>query len=403
MATDFGFIPVIGGEHFFISYNTEDTDRVGEVARLLNSAGVPLWYDYCLEYGREWQRQIAHNIRSAKAVIMFITKGVFFKEKSYVREEYEIAEAYGIPVYCVMLDHIDAGELPDYSISWWLDIRRLHSVQCVSGECAGQICEKIMIAAGLDGALKSEPMLNQESVCKDPDDCESFLRETAEDVKDTWDSVEPLPVDVSAEAHLNEPKGRTGEKNQKDFSFEPAGSGYVINGYSGKEQNVVLPDRYLGNTVYGIKYGGLSNCTGLVSVVIPEGMISIGDKAFSWCERMVSISIPDSVTYIGDGAFNGCTRLESITIPDGVTRIGKATFRLCESLSSVSIPDSVTEIGEKAFARCVSLSAITIPDSVARIGNGAFSGCVVTVTAPKEASCYGFRPGLGVTWIVERK
>lgn len=45
---------------------------------------------------------------------------------------------------------------------------------------------------------------------------------------------------------------------------------------------------------------------GLISLVIPSSVTSIGDRAFSNCSGLTSINIPDGVTSIGDGAFNIC-------------------------------------------------------------------------------------------------
>ena len=39
------------------------------------------------------------------------------------------------------------------------------------------------------------------------------------------------------------------------------------------------------------------------SVIIEDGVTSIGDYAFYFCYNMTSITIPDSVTSIGDSAF----------------------------------------------------------------------------------------------------
>ena len=96
------------------------------------------------------------------------------------------------------------------------------------------------------------------------------------------------------------------------------------------------------------------------SIVIPNGVTSIGYWAFSSCSRLTSITIPDSVTSIGSEAFEWCTSLESITIPDSVTSIGSSAFEGCSSLTSVTIPDSVTSIGYCAFSSCSSLTSITI-------------------------------------------
>ena len=114
---------------------------------------------------------------------------------------------------------------------------------------------------------------------------------------------------------------------------------------------------------------------GVTEVVVPDGVTSIGDRAFYRCSNLTSVTIPDSVTSIGDEAFYECTRLTSVTIPDSVTSIGDRAFYWCYSLTAVTIPDSVTSIGDEAFKRCTRLTSVTIPDSVTSIGDSAFRGC----------------------------
>ena len=69
-------------------------------------------------------------------------------------------------------------------------------------------------------------------------------------------------------------------------------------------------------------------------------------------------------------------KIKTVVIKDGVTSIGKYAFFWCSGLTSITIPNSVTSIGEHAFANCSGLTSITIPNSVTSIGNGAFSGCI---------------------------
>ena len=61
-------------------------------------------------------------------------------------------------------------------------------------------------------------------------------------------------------------------------------------------------------------------------VVIPEGVTSIGYRAFYYCSSLTSIVIPESVTSIGDSAFYGCSSLSSVVIPENVTSIGQRAF-----------------------------------------------------------------------------
>ncbi len=71
------------------------------------------------------------------------------------------------------------------------------------------------------------------------------------------------------------------------------------------------------------------------TVVIENGVTSIGNYAFSSCISLTSITIPDGVTAIGNGAFSGCSALTSITIQNGVTSIGVFTFSGCSNLISI--------------------------------------------------------------------
>ena len=75
------------------------------------------------------------------------------------------------------------------------------------------------------------------------------------------------------------------------------------------------------------------------SVVINDGVTSIGQYAFSLCRGLASVTIPNSVTYIGYGAFFNCTGLASVTIPNSVTSIRGSAFYACSGLDSVTIGD----------------------------------------------------------------
>lgn len=96
------------------------------------------------------------------------------------------------------------------------------------------------------------------------------------------------------------------------------------------------------------------------TVVIENGVTSIGVSAFCGCEKITSVTMPDSLTSIGNGAFDYCSLLSSITIPDGVKEIDSYAFEDCEKLSTIKIPSGVTYIGYGAFSRCDNLRSITV-------------------------------------------
>ena len=79
----------------------------------------------------------------------------------------------------------------------------------------------------------------------------------------------------------------------------------------------------------------------------------IGTEAFRGCFKLLSVNIPNGVVTIGQQAFGGCQKLTSVAIPEGVTSIGNYTFQDCTSLTSVVIPEGVTSIGNYTFMYCI--------------------------------------------------
>ena len=65
----------------------------------------------------------------------------------------------------------------------------------------------------------------------------------------------------------------------------------------------------------GIFYPWTNFLSSIISVIIEDGITSIGDYAFSDCSGLTSVTIPNSVACIGEGAFYGCTDLTSAEAP----------------------------------------------------------------------------------------
>ena len=95
---------------------------------------------------------------------------------------------------------------------------------------------------------------------------------------------------------------------------------------------------------------------GIRSIVIEDGVTSIGTRAFinNWSLRSVKIS--NTVKSIGSHAFRNCSALKEITIPDSVESIMSNAFYRCYTLGKVTIGSGVTSIGSEAFEDCRGLS-----------------------------------------------
>ncbi|MBR2100129.1 MAG: leucine-rich repeat domain-containing protein, partial [Eubacterium sp.] len=111
------------------------------------------------------------------------------------------------------------------------------------------------------------------------------------------------------------------------------------------------------------------------SVVIDDGVTSVGSYAFAWCTELENVSLANSVTSIGSYAFENCTSLESIDLPDNLETIGCGAFRKCTNLGGeIVIPDGISTIGYTAFFMN-NMESVVIPLSVTTIEWGVFYDC----------------------------
>ena len=177
------------------------------------------------------------------------------------------------------------------------------------------------------------------------------------------------------------------------------------------------------------------DCTGLETLVLPEGVTFLGGNAFghaklksvslpstvakmtatneksdanpfAFCENLEEIyvaegnkayksdgncvmrredntlvvgckasKIPSYTEHIGRFAFQGAAR-ESVALPEGVTSIEDYAFAHNDRLKEITLPQSLTSIGKYAFLWCAALESIALPDGVTSVGNNAFSTCI---------------------------
>lgn len=141
--------------------------------------------------------------------------------------------------------------------------------------------------------------------------------------------------------------------------------------------SVVLPE---GTETVG--YGAFYHCDDLKSVTIPESVMNVEPKAFSytaWVEQFLKNGTGGNGDFLISGgvltAYRGNS--QTVSIPEGVRVIAAEVFADHGEINSVTLPDSLLVIGEGAFSGCGSLSEITGGSYVTRIKDRAFSGCPV--------------------------
>jgi len=185
------------------------------------------------------------------------------------------------------------------------------------------------------------------------------------------------------------------------------------------------------------------------SIVIEDGVTSIGNYSFESLANLTSVTIADSVKAIGGFAFAECLRITEIDAP-GVINVGTqafqnctglekvhlgmiigendapgsistyAVFRGCNALTEVfigvGIADIGTELNDKpnlqkvmlpytlvsipafAFWKCPSLTELGLPTGITSIGDEAFEGTNLTVMVfPQSLTKIGSNAFRGVS------
>ena len=133
----------------------------------------------------------------------------------------------------------------------------------------------------------------------------------------------------------------------------------------------------------------------LQTILLPEGMTSIGQYTFRYCSALTEVTIPSSVQSIGNYAFYGLTSLAKVEFEENssLSSIGEMAFIDCKALTEVTIPSSVQSIGSCAFAHCTSLAKVEFekPSCLTSIDGAVFAGCnaLKEITIPSGVTSLG--------------
>ena len=175
-----------------------------------------------------------------------------------------------------------------------------------------------------------------------------------------------------------------------DYEYEIQNGAAVLTKYIGSEMaDVVVPSLINGYPVTEIGASAFEGQALTGTLTLPEGLLKIGDKAFSNCNTLTgNLVIPNSVEEIGAQAFYMGGNMAdhprgTLTLGQNLKTIGDRAFVVNANTAEYScsqgytgtltIPSGVQKIGSGAFNGNVNLTGdLILPDTITEIGSDAF-------------------------------
>ncbi len=117
---------------------------------------------------------------------------------------------------------------------------------------------------------------------------------------------------------------------------------------------------------------------------IPEGVDTVGDRAFAENQSLQRLSMKSSVTRIEGKAFWDMTSLKEIRFSDNITSIDWNEYTSdgfvgalygCENVEQIVLPRHLRSLGGVAFGTCGKLKELVLPASLKEFNTGAVGGC----------------------------
>ncbi|MBQ7624873.1 MAG: leucine-rich repeat protein [Clostridia bacterium] len=128
-----------------------------------------------------------------------------------------------------------------------------------------------------------------------------------------------------------------------------------------------LSEINLGAALTTVRYDSFTDCSALTDVNVSES-----NKVFSSVNGVLFNKDRTEIILFPQG------KTGNILMPDGLLSITESAFSGCLGITGVVFPDSVQTIGNFAFMNCSNLSAVTFGSGLKSIGEMAFEGTALT-------------------------
>ncbi len=150
-------------------------------------------------------------------------------------------------------------------------------------------------------------------------------------------------------------------------------------------------------SVTWISYRAFSGCENLADITIPENLDYLGAKAFENTKWLKNRQQESPYVIVDNILIDATAVTGEAVIPDGVVVIGEYAFSENENVTSVTMPDSVTAIEERAFDDCINLKSVVFSKSIEDMSYCIFSGCekLTHLNIPNEIDITLFEDAYG--------
>lgn len=371
----------------FISFSFKNKEKVLHVyERLTKRHGIPCWICTSDIIASEHYKSRVVQAISASSIVLLMQSAESVASRN-VYNEINVAIHMGKPVIPFKLDAQGlAGDL----------LYELSAVHAIDGcgddpdACIDELAE--MIRRKLKALRVTQTDVDGEHHPEPPD-----VSDAAQ--PNYWDAFVNGPQPPAAGRQEQSsgivtppaqgvPGNSTPDGNPNDnamaenlFTYITKGSYACIT--SGPDQSVVvIPKTLGGKEVISIAPGAFRNMMKLRRVIIPEGVVELGDAIFATGSSLYGggltalipmLIAPPPLPHLLvaevirkltaywirqrnrreiNGVFAGCPLLEKVTIPSTLRFIGPHSFTMTTSLDELVLPDQLQEIDRDAFVAC---------------------------------------------------
>lgn len=172
-----------------------------------------------------------------------------------------------------------------------------------------------------------------------------------------------------------------------EFVTKKNPDGLTLSKYSGNGEHVVIPD---GIVIIGQR--AFYKCKSVKTVTIPSSVKTISEEAFMKMENLEEVLFSEGLETIENQAFSECKNLRKADLPNSLKKMEFAVFYGCVKLEKIEFGKKLKKIEADITCRCDSIKSLVIPDHIQKAddinGMGGLTSLIYESDLPKNKKVY---------------